>query len=73
MQQRILKRIPATVVTRIDFDDPRLVLAPTERAALVEVAAKHSDQITLRKIGLNQMQIRQLEFFRWMLESDSGR
>lgn len=65
MQDRLVKTIRATLVTRIEFDDPERYLSDSERMRLDSVRARFESEIDLRRAGLTPRQIDYLEFVRW--------
>lgn len=68
MQQRILKSIHATLVTRIEFEDTGRYLTEDERKSLLAVAERHAPVLDLRRAGLTPQDINYLEFVRWTLQ-----
>lgn len=69
MQSRLLKKIPATQVTRGDSTDADWHLGGDERRALSAVAQKFAPELKLRAGGLSPDEIRNLEFLRWRLSN----
>jgi len=69
MQPRLVKKIRATLVTLIDDYDYQSALTDDERTSLEIVAENLGPELPLRRAGLSQGEIRQLEFLRWRIGS----
>jgi hypothetical protein len=67
MQQSLLKTIRATMITRIEFLDTASYLTDEECDSLDKVAERVGAELSLRRAGLGQEEIRQLEFLKWRI------
>ncbi len=67
MQQSLLKTIRATMITRLEVVDSASYLTDEECESLDKVAEKVGPELSLRRAGLDQSEIRQLEFLKWRI------